>query len=239
MDRLKLDLEVLAGEQALGEIRLPGLASNLASMGRQNADLPELGGVAGRHSRSQIDRRRGYRGAPAAGPTASRRGRQRISLCLRRSAMGRRTAELPQSRPAPRSGSPQAGGGIWQLERDRIKETQGQVRLRHGERIPRGTAGEMGVIRGEIGRRKGHKPIRWLMKNAGSMVQRIKPIMLMSPISVAQYLPQGPCSSIFWSSTRPRRFARKTRLAASRAPGRSSLWATAAIAADLLLRPDG
>ncbi len=65
------------------------------------------------------------------------------------------------------------------------------MRLRHGERIPRGTAGEMGVIRGEIGRRKGHKPIRWLMKNAGSMVQRIKPIMLMSPISVAQYLPAG------------------------------------------------
>ncbi|MFD2857575.1 AAA domain-containing protein [Seohaeicola zhoushanensis] len=51
--------------------------------------------------------------------------------------------------------------------------------------------GEMGVIRGEIGRKSRHKPIRWVMKNAGSMVQRIKPVMLMSPISVAQFLPPG------------------------------------------------
>jgi predicted ribonuclease YlaK len=29
------------------------------------------------------------------------------------------------------------------------------------------------------------------MKNAGNMVQRIKPVMLMSPISVAQFLPAG------------------------------------------------
>ncbi|MFZ1704833.1 MAG: DUF3320 domain-containing protein, partial [Saprospiraceae bacterium] len=49
----------------------------------------------------------------------------------------------------------------------------------------------MGVIRGEIGRKSRHKPIRWVMKNAGSMVQRIKPVMLMSPISVAQFLPPG------------------------------------------------
>ncbi|MCQ2005253.1 DUF3320 domain-containing protein [Rhizobium sp. NRK18] len=78
-----------------------------------------------------------------------------------------------------------------QLERDRISDCRKLVRLEHSNRVPRGTIGEMGIIRGEVGRKKGHKPIRWLMKNAGSMVQRIKPIMLMSPISVAQYLPAG------------------------------------------------
>jgi len=77
------------------------------------------------------------------------------------------------------------------LERSRILDARKLVRLKHSEGVPRGTAGEMGIIRGEIGRKKGHKSIRWLMKNAGSMVQRIKPIMLMSPISVAQYLPAG------------------------------------------------
>lgn len=78
-----------------------------------------------------------------------------------------------------------------ELERNRILDARKLVRLKHSEGVPKGTAGEMGIIRGEIGRKKGHKSIRWLMANAGSMVQRIKPVMLMSPISVAQYLPAG------------------------------------------------
>ncbi len=52
----------------------------------------------------------------------------------------------------------------------------------------------MGLIRGEIARRRAHKPVRWLMRNAGAMVQRIKPVMLMSPISVAQFLPPDAVS---------------------------------------------
>ncbi|WP_237058562.1 DUF3320 domain-containing protein [Loktanella sp. M215] len=77
------------------------------------------------------------------------------------------------------------------LEKDRIEAAKTLILSRHFDQMPRGTVGEMGVIWGEIGRKKGHKPIRWVMKTAGSMVQRIKPVMLMSPISVAQFLPPG------------------------------------------------
>jgi hypothetical protein len=77
------------------------------------------------------------------------------------------------------------------LEKDRIEATKTLILSNHFAQMPRGTVGEMGVIRGEIGRKKGHKPIRWVMKNAGGMVQRIKPVMLMSPISVAQFLTPG------------------------------------------------
>lgn len=77
------------------------------------------------------------------------------------------------------------------LEQERLEATRKLVLSRHFEQMPRGTVGEMGVIRGEIGRKRGHKPVRWVMKNAGAMVQRIKPVMLMSPISVAQFLPPG------------------------------------------------
>jgi len=77
------------------------------------------------------------------------------------------------------------------LERGRIETARTLILSRHFEQMPRGTMGEMGIIRGEIARRRGHKPIRWVMRNAGSMVQRIKPVMLMSPISVAQFLPPG------------------------------------------------
>jgi hypothetical protein len=77
------------------------------------------------------------------------------------------------------------------LERDRLKDAQSLVLARHFEQMPKGHMGEMAVIRGEIARKRGHKSIRWVMKNAGSMLQRIKPVMLMSPISVAQFLPPG------------------------------------------------
>ena len=76
-------------------------------------------------------------------------------------------------------------------ERSRMNDAQALILSRHFAQVPKGSMGEMGVIRGEIGRRSRHKPIRWVMKNAGSMVQRIKPVMLMSPISVAQFLPPG------------------------------------------------
>lgn len=78
-----------------------------------------------------------------------------------------------------------------ELEKNRIESAKTLILSRHFEQLPRGTVGEMGIIRGEVGRKKGHKSIRWVMRKAGSMVQRIKPVMLMSPISVAQFLPAG------------------------------------------------
>ena len=49
----------------------------------------------------------------------------------------------------------------------------------------------MGFLRGEMAKKRLHRPIRQMMKAAGQMVQRIKPVLLMSPISIAQYLPPG------------------------------------------------
>ena len=77
------------------------------------------------------------------------------------------------------------------LENTRIEETKNLILNRHRDKIPRGNMGEMGIIRGEIARKRGHKPIRRLMESAGGMIQRIKPVLLMSPLSVAQFLPPG------------------------------------------------
>ncbi len=51
--------------------------------------------------------------------------------------------------------------------------------------------GDMAIIRGEVERKKGHMPIRRLLDRAGATIQRIKPVFLMSPLSVAQFLPPG------------------------------------------------
>lgn len=81
-----------------------------------------------------------------------------------------------------------------ELELERISTAKNIILSKHFEQVPRGAGGEMAVIRGEIGRKRGHKPIRWVMSKAGSMVQRIKPVFLASPISVAQFLPPGSLS---------------------------------------------
>jgi Protein of unknown function (DUF4011)/AAA domain len=65
------------------------------------------------------------------------------------------------------------------------------VRARHQAAIPRGALGEMRLIRREIGRKRARMPLRKLMKVAGRTIQKIKPVFLMSPVSVAQFLPPG------------------------------------------------
>ena len=77
------------------------------------------------------------------------------------------------------------------LETERLAETRRLVRAKHLAQLPTGAAGQMGFLRGEMAKKRRHRPIRQMMKAAGQMVQRIKPVLLMSPISIAQYLPPG------------------------------------------------
>ncbi len=79
------------------------------------------------------------------------------------------------------------------LDNERIALAQREVARAHHRRIPPpgGGAGPLGVLRSEIARRRGHMPIRQLMTKAGPVVQALKPVMMMSPLSVAQFLPPG------------------------------------------------
>lgn len=77
------------------------------------------------------------------------------------------------------------------LERSRLKENVTSIVAGHLAQVPQGAMGEMKVVRGEIGKKRGHIALRKLFLNAGTAMQRIKPVMLMSPISVAQYIPPG------------------------------------------------
>lgn len=77
------------------------------------------------------------------------------------------------------------------LDRKRIELSRKEVLARYFERRPTGAAGEMGIVRAEMGKRRRHLPVRKLLERAGAAVQRLKPIFLMSPLSVAQFLPPG------------------------------------------------
>ena len=77
------------------------------------------------------------------------------------------------------------------LDRKRIEASRSEVLGKYLAQRPSGSVGEMGVIRAEIGKRRRHLPIRKLLERASTAVQKIKPVFLMSPLSVAQFLPPG------------------------------------------------
>ncbi len=49
----------------------------------------------------------------------------------------------------------------------------------------------VGILDDETRKARNLKPVRKLMEQAGNAVQAFKPVFLMSPLSVAQYLPPG------------------------------------------------
>ncbi|MEM1043371.1 MAG: DUF3320 domain-containing protein [Bacteroidota bacterium] len=84
------------------------------------------------------------------------------------------------------------------IDRDEIALAYNRVRLalEHWQNLPRnGTAasaaGQLGVLYHEFGKKRRYLPIRKLMTVAGRAVQAIKPVFMMSPMSIATYLPPG------------------------------------------------
>jgi hypothetical protein len=77
------------------------------------------------------------------------------------------------------------------LEEQHLRDNVAGIVAAHLSQLPRGALGEMKIVRGEMGKKRGHKALRRLFSEAPTAIQRIKPVLLMSPISVAQYLTPG------------------------------------------------
>ena len=104
---------------------------------------------------------------------------------------GRSRSELPELNRLAGLDRHEMVESFKELDRSRITNAQTEIRSRHLAQLPQGASGEMGFLRGEIAKKRRHRSIRRAMSAAGSMVQRIKPVFMMSPISVAQFLPPG------------------------------------------------
>lgn len=74
---------------------------------------------------------------------------------------------------------------------DRIRIASDEVKRAHLDRCPTGSAGAVGLLKDETRKSRRLKPVRKMMEEAGEAVQRFKPVYLMSPLSVAQFLPPG------------------------------------------------
>lgn len=77
------------------------------------------------------------------------------------------------------------------LDQDRVRAAASEVARRHFDCKPTGSVGEMGIVRMELNKSRNHLAVRKLLDRAGSAIQALKPVFLMSPLSVAQYLAPG------------------------------------------------
>ncbi|WP_136524125.1 DUF3320 domain-containing protein [Geomonas ferrireducens] len=76
-----------------------------------------------------------------------------------------------------------------------------EIQVRIAAKVPKGQASnpnsEMGLLRHQMQRKVGHLPVRALIQKIPNLLPRLKPCLLMSPISVAQYLdPSHPSFDI-------------------------------------------
>ena len=84
-------------------------------------------------------------------------------------------------------------GKFRELDKKVLLENQKRIICSSYDNAPKLTSGasrasEAGILLNEFNRKRGHMPIRTLMKKAGGLIQKIKPCFLMSPLSIAQYL---------------------------------------------------
>ena len=83
-----------------------------------------------------------------------------------------------------------------ELDRGQLGVARARAIARLSERVPRVTGdvadgGEIGVLLHEAKKQRRHRPLRALFREIPNLLTRLKPCLLMSPLSVAQYLDAG------------------------------------------------
>jgi len=94
-----------------------------------------------------------------------------------------------------RAGHEDAAAQFRAADRASLVHNRARAMTRHFENLPNpllpSAGGQMMVIKNEFAKKSRHLPIRRLMQDAGRVVQAIKPVFMMSPLSVASFLPPG------------------------------------------------
>ncbi|WP_422926346.1 DUF3320 domain-containing protein [Singulisphaera sp. PoT] len=89
-------------------------------------------------------------------------------------------------------GHDHAIGAFQNLDRLYLRHNRARLAEKHWERLPKHTGGgQLAILRREFEKKTRHLPIRQLLGKAGNAVKAIKPVFLMSPLSVATYLAPG------------------------------------------------
>ncbi len=78
-----------------------------------------------------------------------------------------------------------------ELDRLSLECNKAKVAYKHWDHLRQfhSSSGQLGLLKREFAKKRKHLPIRQLMDRAGNAIQAIKPVFMMSPLSVAKFLP--------------------------------------------------
>ncbi|RPD46121.1 DUF3320 domain-containing protein [Hymenobacter sediminis] len=100
--------------------------------------------------------------------------------------------QYPALRQFERASHEEMAARFRQADQDSLYHNRIRALRQHHEGLPHPQAGgQMLLLRNEFAKKTRHLPLRKLMQQAGQAVQAIKPVFMMSPLSVASYLPPG------------------------------------------------
>lgn len=75
-----------------------------------------------------------------------------------------------------------------------LRHNRARLAMAHWQRVKpltQGSTGQVGVLLREFEKKRRHKPVRQLIDEAGRAIQVVKPVFMMSPLSIAAYVPPG------------------------------------------------
>lgn len=79
-----------------------------------------------------------------------------------------------------------------QLDLQILNDNRSTLAARHWSQLPRHVAGgQLGILLREFEKKRRHLPIRQLLLQAGEVIQTVKPVFMMSPLSIAKFIPPG------------------------------------------------
>jgi very-short-patch-repair endonuclease len=98
----------------------------------------------------------------------------------------------PALRQFERASHEEVAARFRQADHDSLYHNRIRAMRRHYAQLPSPQAGgQMLVLKNEFAKKSRHLPLRRLMQQAGRALQAIKPVFMMSPLSVASFLPPG------------------------------------------------
>ena len=120
----------------------------------------------------------------------------RLTTCLEKTWYERIVSRAFGERPALTG----FDGSSYEAHREQFRKmdtlvldhNRARVAHAHWEGLPKHTgAGQLRILRREFEKKRRHLAIRQLMEQAGNAIQAIKPVFMMSPLSIATYLAPG------------------------------------------------
>jgi very-short-patch-repair endonuclease len=191
--QLDLDLAMAFGIRDLRTIPLPELRNRLKGWESQTEAITKWIAYFVRWRRLEQHGMGGLAKLLDEGVIAAMDALDRFQMCYYEDLMREAFRRYPELATFDGVSHEQLLARFRDLDLERLRLARQEVAWAHFQGLPAhgGDAGEVGIVRREIKKKRRLLPLRKLLQQAGHAVQATKPVFMMSPNSVAQYLEPG------------------------------------------------